>query len=326
MAPLGNLAPADFIARFWQREPLLISAALPDCVDLIDGDTLAGLACEVDAEARLVIGDDDDWRCEHGPFDASRFNSLPDRRWTLLVQSVDQWIPEVALLLDRFDFLPRWRLDDIMISYATDGGGVGPHFDYYDVFLLQLAGEREWQTGEQCDEQTPLRDHDELRLLATFDAEKTHRLAPGDMLYVPAGRAHCGTAIGSHCVTASIGFRAPSHRELLLDATEDVTANWNDNLRFRDSSTSIDSDPYCINNAVVEQTRIDLAKHRRYGTARADCQKPDSRVGYAGHRTALPATNRSKQKCIGESRTIFASQRISQMSTSSVKPVRLRVS
>ncbi|MBK8289148.1 MAG: hypothetical protein IPK95_11375 [Cellvibrionales bacterium] len=147
-----------------------------------------------------------DWQCEQGPFKAKRFKTLPPSHWTLLVQSVDQWIPEIQALLAQFDFLPRWRLDDIMISYATDGGGVGPHFDYYDVFLLQASGKRRWQVGQRCDENSALRDNDKIKLLKDFHTEADYTLATGDMLYLPAGVAHWGTAVGDDCITISIGF------------------------------------------------------------------------------------------------------------------------
>ena len=132
---LGDITADEFLAEYWQKKPLLIRNAIPNFVPPIDGDDLAGLSLEKEVESRLVIGDD--WQLEHGPFDESRFESLPEDNWTLLVQGVDLWVPEVADLLKSFDFLPSWRVDDIMVSYAEDGGNVGPHFDYYDVFLLQ---------------------------------------------------------------------------------------------------------------------------------------------------------------------------------------------
>ena len=145
---LGEITADEFLAEYWQKKPLLIRNAIPNFIAPIEGDDLAGLSLEEEVESRLVIGDD--WQLEHGPFEESRFETLPDRNWTLLVQGVDLWIPEVADLLKSFDFLPAWRVDDIMVSYAEDGGNVGPHFDYYDVFLLQGSGQRHWQVGKLC--------------------------------------------------------------------------------------------------------------------------------------------------------------------------------
>lgn len=252
---LGPLSAEAFIQQYWQKEPLLVRAAWPAADRLVDGDTLAGIACEADAEARLVLAGDDDWQCESGPFDAQRFSALPGQGWTLLVQAVDQWLPDIAGLLDVFDFLPRWRLDDIMISYAVDGGGVGPHFDHYDVFLLQASGIRRWQLGQRCDAHTPLRAHPQLKLLQDFVPAACHTLQAGDLLYVPAGLAHWGTAVGTDCITISIGFRAGSARELLLATMERLADGLPEHRRYRDTPAAIDADPWCINAAVLANLR-----------------------------------------------------------------------
>ncbi|HQQ62502.1 MAG TPA: cupin domain-containing protein [Pseudomonadales bacterium] len=254
---LGNRTPQDFIAQYWQKEPLLVRAALPSVAGVIDGNDLAGIACEANGEARLIITDagEKNWQCEQGPFKAKRFKTLPASHWTLLVQSVDHWIPEIADLLQHFSFLPRWRLDDIMISYATDGGGVGPHFDYYDVFLLQASGTRRWKTGQRCDEHSPLRDHPQMKLLQKFDTKTDDTLQTGDMLYIPAGVAHWGTAMGDDCITISIGFRAASHRDLIQYAMETIAETLPSHQRYRDSTASIDSDPFCINDSAVSNVK-----------------------------------------------------------------------
>lgn len=251
---LGQLTAQQFIDTVWQQQPLLVKAALPAAKGIIDGNDLCGIACEADGEARLILTDatQSDWQCEQGPFTAKRFTKLPPSHWTLLVQSVDQWIPEIQALLAQFDFLPRWRLDDIMISYATDGGGVGPHFDYYDVFLLQASGKRRWQVGQRCDENSPLRDNDKIRLLKDFHTEADYTLAAGDMLYLPAGVAHWGTAVGDDCITISIGFRAASHKEIVQAALENIAETLPNNQRYRDTKASIDSDAFRINNSAVD--------------------------------------------------------------------------
>jgi len=224
---LGDLTADQFLAEYWQKKPLLIRNAIPNFEPPIDGDDLAGLSLEAEVESRLVIGDD--WALEHGPFEESRFASLPEQNWSLLVQGVDLWVPEVAGLLSSFDFLPSWRVDDIMVSYAEDGGNVGPHFDYYDVFLIQGEGQRHWQIGQHCSEADLHTDSTALKILKNLEVSDEWTLNPGDMLYLPPKIAHHGVAIGQ-CTTFSVGFRAPAATEMLDDlATEllsrDITPN-----------------------------------------------------------------------------------------------------
>ncbi len=213
---------AVFLSDYWQKKPLLIRGAWPSWRNPIAPDELAGLACEDGVEARLIIAKGRDWRVEHGPFAAKRFAKLPPREWTLLVQAVDHAVPEVAALIEPFRFVPNWRIDDVMVSYATNDGGVGPHFDHYDVFLVQGLGQRRWRVGGMCDATTPLRPHDTLRLLVDFEAVGDWVLGPGDMLYVPPGVAHDGIAVGDDCMTYSIGFRAPLRSELIAHWAEGV--------------------------------------------------------------------------------------------------------
>jgi 50S ribosomal protein L16 3-hydroxylase len=211
------LEAAAFLRGYWQRRPLLMRNALSPEAFRVSPDELAGLACEADIESRLVIErPGQDWALEHGPFDESRFASLPASHWTLLVQDVDKYLSDVADLLDPFDFVPAWRVDDIMISYATDGGGVGPHRDDYDVFLMQAQGRRRWRIGTPDHGKDELLPDQPLRLLADFDVVEDWVLEPGDVLYLPPGVAHWGTAVGE-CMTYSLGFRAPRTRELLSD-------------------------------------------------------------------------------------------------------------
>ena len=218
LAVLGDISPEEFLRDYWQKKPLLIRNAVPGFEPPIDGDELAGLALEPEVESRLVLGSN--WQLENGPFTEERFETLPSSHWTLLVQAVDLWVPEVAALLERFSFLPPWRRDDIMVSYAEHGGSVGPHFDYYDVFLLQGAGQRRWQIGQPCNSQSPLIDGTDLKILSEFRATDEWLLNCGDMLYIPPKIAHHGVAIGE-CTTFSVGFRAPAATEMLDDlATE----------------------------------------------------------------------------------------------------------
>jgi len=249
---LGKLSKEKFIQNCWQQKPVLIPAAYPSAGELINRQDLLAMACAAECESRLVLHHHkQQWQAEQGPFTAKRLKHLPASGWTILVQAVDQWMPEVAELLKQFDFLPHWRLDDIMISFATDGGGVGPHFDYYDVFLLQASGQRRWQIGQHCDEHSPLRPQTDLRLLKTFQSKQEYVLQAGDMLYIPAGVAHWGTAVGDDCITVSVGFRATSQRELIQIALEKLASCAAEHLRYRDTPAAMDKDPYCINDAAV---------------------------------------------------------------------------
>jgi 50S ribosomal protein L16 3-hydroxylase len=208
--------PQAFMAEFWQRRPLLMRAALPPGLFTLTAEELAGLACEEETEARLIIGQDADWAVHHGPFVPTDFEQLPASHWTLLVQDVDKYVPAVARLLDAFDFVPQWRIDDIMISFAVDGGGVGPHVDAYDVFLMQGQGRRRWRiSGREYSDDELLPDLD-LRILAGFETDHDWTLEPGDILYLPPGVAHWGTAVGD-CMTYSLGFRSANQQELAAD-------------------------------------------------------------------------------------------------------------
>ncbi|MBP7951907.1 MAG: cupin domain-containing protein, partial [Sphingorhabdus sp.] len=191
----------EFLAEYWQQKPMLIRNPWAEWANPLSPDDLAGMACEADVESRLITLDDGALSAEDGPVPEKRFGRLGRAPWTLLVQAVDQYIPEVAALVEPFRFIPDWRIDDVMVSYATDGGGVGAHFDQYDVFLIQGLGTRRWQVGGYCDDNTPLLPHDDLRLLADFEATDEWLLEPGDILYVPPGFSHNGVAVGDDCMT-----------------------------------------------------------------------------------------------------------------------------
>ncbi|MEP1471648.1 MAG: cupin domain-containing protein [Halieaceae bacterium] len=207
----------QFLAEYWQKKPLLIPSALANFIPPVSPDELAGLAMEEGIESRIVDYRDTQWLLHQGPFVAQDFTR--DTPWTLLVQAVDHYMPEVAALRQLFAFIPQWRMDDVMVSYAVDGGSVGPHFDNYDVFLLQGTGQRLWRVGQQCDDDTPLIPHEDLRILANFQCSEEYLLGPGDMLYLPPGVAHWGIAQGE-CSTFSIGFRAPRINDMLSRWTD----------------------------------------------------------------------------------------------------------
>lgn len=223
-----------FLARHWQREPLLIRQAIPAFSPPLSADELAGLAMEEDIESRLIEYRDGQWLLHHGPFSETDFQR--DVPWTLLVQAVDHYSDGVAALRRLVDFLPQWRVDDIMVSYAVDGGSVGPHYDNYDVFLLQGEGVRRWQVGQLCDSATPLLPHDDLRLLRDFQCRQEYLLEPGDILYLPPGIAHWGIAEGE-CTTFSIGFRAPRVNDMVSRWADALLAKMDPELFYRDSHT-----------------------------------------------------------------------------------------
>ena len=206
----------SFLRFFWQRRPLLMPAALPGFESPIEPEELAGLACEDGVESRLVRqmrSGPIPWKVEYGPLRPSRFRKLAATHWTLLVQDVDKHVPAVAQLLDHFRFLPDWRVDDVMVSYAVDQGSVGPHWDEYDVFLVQARGRRRWQIAQQRPAPDNVLPDVDLRIMARFEPDTEWTLEPGDVLYLPPGVPHWGIAEGD-CMTCSVGLRAPSLREL----------------------------------------------------------------------------------------------------------------
>ena len=211
---LGGLAPRDFMAKHWQKQWRLMRAAMPAFEELIDSKALFTLACSDDVESRLVLREGKTWTLESGPFSKKRLAALPDRDWTLLVQGLNLHVPAADALLRKFNFLPYARLDDVMISLAAPGGGVGPHFDSYDVFLLQGIGTRQWKISEQTD--LELDPDAPLKILKKIQASDTFDVAAGDMLYLPPHVAHDGVATQTEgfCTTYSIGFRAPTHQEI----------------------------------------------------------------------------------------------------------------
>jgi 50S ribosomal protein L16 3-hydroxylase len=235
--------PGDFLRDHWQKQPLLIRGLWAAWSNPLEPDELAGLACEESVESRLIRQSDGALVMEHGPFAESRFGKLGDAPWTLLVNAVDHHVPDVSALIDTFRFIPNWRIDDVMVSYAVDQGGVGPHFDQYDVFLVQGLGRRKWQIGGLCDDTTELLPHDDLRLLAKFEPVQEWILEPGDVLYVPPGIAHNGVAIGDDCMTYSIGFRAPSRDELLAQWAEHLVEQAEGDHRYADPALTLQSNP-----------------------------------------------------------------------------------
>lgn len=232
---IHNLNIKDFLEHYWQKKPLLIRSAFPDYVSPITAEELAGLACEDFIESRIILEQKDapKWELENGPFLESRFTTLPKSHWTLLIQGLNKVFPEFDDLLHEFNFISSWRVDDLMASYAAPDGSVGPHTDQYDVFLLQATGRRKWKISERTVSENNFEENIPLKIIKEFKAESEWILEAGDMLYLPANVAHYGIGMDD-CMTFSIGFRAPSHAELLSAYVDEHVTKLKDNLRYQD--------------------------------------------------------------------------------------------
>jgi 50S ribosomal protein L16 3-hydroxylase len=246
LALLGGLTPSQFMKRHWQKKPLLVRNAIPGFVPCLGRADLVALAGEEGVESRLIVDSTKGWKMKHGPFTKRSLPPFSQKKWTFLVQGVDLHHDGVHALMQQFRFVPDARLDDVMISYATDGGGVGPHFDSYDVFLLQAHGQRRWRIGRNKD--LSLQPGVPLKILQNFEAEEEFVLNPGDMLYLPPKYAHDGVAVGE-CMTWSMGFRAPKEgelaRELLLGLADEAFDGVGDAL-YRDPKQAAVSSPAAI--------------------------------------------------------------------------------
>ena len=232
---LGELSVRKFLSRHWQKRPLLVRGAVCDWQLPITVQELIALAREADVTSRLITlpGEGRNWDVQRGPFSAEHLERLPEDGWTLLVQEIDRRIAGFAELLDRFRFIPNWRIDDVMVSYATDGAGVGPHIDRYDVFLIQVVGRRRWRISDSPILEERLLNDVELPVLAEFEPDHEWVLEPGDMLYLPPRIAHEGVALG-RSVTCSVGFRAPDPRELCAGFLRQLPPGVFDEIRFTD--------------------------------------------------------------------------------------------
>jgi 50S ribosomal protein L16 3-hydroxylase len=232
---LQGFDKSDFIRQYWQKKPCLIRQAIPDFKSPISPQELAGLACEDEVHSRLIIekGAQTPWQLSYGPFAEEVFTSLPETHYSLLVSECEKWIPECRSLLAQFQFIPAWRIDDLMVSYASPGGSVGPHSDEYDVFLLQAEGKRQWHyTDTRVDNPALIADLD-LAIMQDFNSDQEAILSPGDLLYLPPGIAHHGVAL-EPCLTFSIGFRAPTATEILESFELEVGRQNSAPLRYAD--------------------------------------------------------------------------------------------
>ncbi|PVE44079.1 JmjC domain-containing protein [Limnohabitans planktonicus] len=260
LALLGGLTPSQFMKRHWQKKPLLVRNAIPGFVPSVGRADLVVLAEQEGVESRLIVDSPKGWKMKHGPLPKRSLPPFSQKKWTFLVQGVDLHHDGVHALMQQFRFVPDARLDDLMISYATDGGGVGPHFDSYDVFLLQAHGQRKWRIGRSKD--LSLQPGVPLKILQNFEAEEEFILNPGDMLYLPPKYAHDGIAQGE-CMTWSIGFRSPQEgelaRELLLGLADEAFDGLGDAL-YRDPKQAAVSEPAAMPSELGDFARQAIAK------------------------------------------------------------------
>ena len=253
---LQGFDAGDFVSRYWQKKPCLLRGALAGFESPLSPEELAGLACEDGVHSRLVLERDGahPWQLRYGPFDEADFTALPESHYSLLVSECEKWLPELAELLDQFRFVPDWRIDDLMVSYAPPGGSVGAHVDEYDVFLLQAMGRRRWRYTAGRVAEPRLVDGAELALLEDFAPDHDEVLEPGDLLYLPPGIAHHGVAL-DRCMTYSIGFRAPSASSVIESLALETGQRDGRDLRYADPDLETGRDPAEITAREIERLR-----------------------------------------------------------------------
>ena len=228
--------PEVFLQNYWQKQPCYLPNSFASRLDYLSADELAGLALDSEIESRLIIQStqDDTWTVEHGPLDESRFTHLNEQGWTLLIQSVDSWLHETRDIIKQFNFIPNWRFDDLMVSFAVDKGGVGPHIDNYDVFLLQAKGTRRWRVGKMGDKPKITNPNSALPHVDEFEAIIDVIMHPGDVLYIPPDTAHWGESIGES-IGYSVGYRSPQVDLLLSSIGEKISNDYELNPFFTDA-------------------------------------------------------------------------------------------
>ncbi|GHG07437.1 cupin domain-containing protein [Thalassotalea marina] len=259
----GDITPEQFLAEYWQKKPLLIKQAVPNFQGTIDANELAGLAMEQEIESRIISHDgNNNWQVQHGPFDD--YSSFGEANWTLLVQAVNNWSRETNDLISLINFIPRWRIDDVMVSFSTPDGGVGAHLDQYDVFILQGEGRRRWQVGKPDASLETLLPHPDLKQVSPFEPLIDEITEPGDLLYIPPNHPHNGVSI-ENSLNFSIGFQAPSNQDLWSGFADRLIDNNVGEQRFGDPTRTraIDSrvltteDTTALRNFMLEQVNND---------------------------------------------------------------------
>jgi 50S ribosomal protein L16 3-hydroxylase len=249
---LGELSLAEFMQQYWQKQPLLIKQGFKNFQDPLSADELAGLALEDEVESRLVECRDGNWQLETGPFED--FSRYGDKDWTILVQAVDHWHPPAAELLEPFRFIPNWRIDDLMISFSTPGGGVGPHLDQYDVFIIQGEGKRHWRVGMPDASLKQFCPHPRLLQVTPFTACIDVIMEPGDILYIPPGCPHEGVSL-ENSLNYSVGFRAPAQKDLLTGLADYLLDNDLTGKRFSDPQRSLTNNIGAISEQDLDQVQ-----------------------------------------------------------------------
>ena len=250
LAMLNGLSAQQFLSDYWQKKPLLIRNAFPGFKDFVSFDSLQALAQRDDVLSRLITERAGEWSVKQGPLRPSDFRGIKRAHWSLLVQGIDQLLPAGKALLSHFNFIPNARLDDLMISFAPKEGGVGPHFDSYDVFLLQGQGHKRWQVSQQQDH--ALIPDAPLRILQRFKMEQEWILGPGDMLYLPPGYAHYGIALNDS-LTYSIGFRAASNQELLVQFLTHLQDRMTAQGMYADADLALQAHPAEISDSMINK-------------------------------------------------------------------------
>lgn len=254
--PLGGMSTDTFLTEYWQKKPLLIRQAFPDFETPLTPDELAGLSCEEEVNSRIIIekGGEHPWQAIHGPMDEDTFAQLPETHWTLVVNDLEKTVPEMAWITDRFRFIPEWYLDDLMSSYAAPQGSVGPHFDLYDVFILQGSGQRRWQISTAPVAEDNIIEDIAIRLQKDFIPEMEWILEPGDMMYLPAGVSHHGVSIGES-MSFSIGFKATSHEVLVNDYIAHITSKLPVHKTYHLPAQGLSRHPNEITPSAIEAVR-----------------------------------------------------------------------
>ncbi len=259
---IDKLNTQDFIKNIWQQKPLVIRQGFKNFRSPISAEELAGLACEEDVHSRIVIekGGAHPWQLINGPMAEELFATLPETHWTLLVNDVEKHLPQLAWIVDAFRFIPEWRVDDLMISYAPEGGTVGPHLDQYDVFILQAQGQRLWQTNSQPVSEDNQLENTNLKIQKDFKAEQQWLLEPGDIIYIPPGVSHYGVA-KNDCLSFSIGFRAPTHAEMLTSFIDFIANDLPTDKTWKDKNLSVQKHPNEITQDAINNMRKILKEY-----------------------------------------------------------------
>lgn len=248
---INNLSEQEFLSHYWQKKPLLIKQGFTDFQDPLDANELAGLAMEESIESRIITNHKNDWQTHQGPFED--FEQLTDDHSTLLVQAVDHWHSDAAQLLEPFRFIPNWRIDDLMISYSTPNGGVGPHLDQYDVFIIQGEGKRHWRVGLPDPTLKQFAQNKKLLQVEAFEAVIDCILEPGDILYIPPGCPHEGYAV-ENALNYSVGFRAPNQQDLLSSFADHIIDTESGQKRYTDGNLTLRESKGELNN--IEVTKV----------------------------------------------------------------------